>query len=109
LILPIRNTGLNSSIFPNQSICDNAKAGKLLKDIERRAGVLDCLLAVSKENCSGMFIDFKSNSGELTEAQSRFIKEMIIEGYKCVEINSLDQFISIISTYLGESKRYMEW
>jgi hypothetical protein len=91
--------------IPNQSIMNNARAGAFLKSMGRRAGVLDCLLVVKRENNCGLFMDFKSKQGVLSEAQNLFIKEMKGEGYECVEIESLEQFISVINAYLGISQR----
>lgn len=90
--------------IPNQSIVNNARAGKFLKDMGRRAGVFDCFLAVKTGPISGMFIDFKANNGDLSDAQTLFMKEMKEEMYACHVVESMDQFISIIQGYLGESK-----
>ena len=62
-------------------------------------GMPDVFIAMRNDKCNGLFIEFKSEKGKLTETQKAIHALLINAGY-CVKIcRTLDEFISIIKTY----------
>lgn len=65
------------------------------------AGVLDIFLAFPNKGKHGMWIEFKTKKGILSEGQKSFIVLMEFLGYPCVVARSVDEGIQAIKDYLG--------
>lgn len=68
-------------------------------------GVCDIFLAVPKSDLKnriiigGLFIEFKTNTGRLSEYQVNFIKE-VGNDYRCIVIRTVEDFIKEVKNYL---------
>jgi hypothetical protein len=86
----------------NQAVIDNAKIGGMLKALGRRRGVWDSKLQVPRSEYWGLYIEFKTEKGELSTEQSQFKKLSEEMGckYKWVVIRRVEQFARVIEQYL---------
>ena len=66
-----------------------------------KAGVPDLFLAVPKSIYHGLFIEIKSREDRLRKNQFDMIQLLTGKGYKCIVINSLNDFINEINSYLS--------
>ena len=67
-------------------------------------GVPDLMLALPNDNYPGLFIEMKSKSGKLRPDQIKMIKNLSNIGYCCLVINSLNDFIKLVSFYMEGTK-----
>jgi len=61
----------------------NAREAVNLKRQGVTPGVPDIMLAIPSHPYHGLFIEFKSENGKLTDSQSKFIDRLTKDGYKC--------------------------
>lgn len=64
------------------------------------AGVSDMSLAVAAQGFHGLYLELKSENGELTQKQSSFLTAVNVMGYCGLWVNSLDEAMKTISWYL---------
>lgn len=67
-----------------------------------KAGVPDLFLAVPKSIYHGLFIEIKSGEDRLRKNQFDMIQLLTAQGYKCIVINNLNDFINEINSYLSK-------
>ena len=65
-----------------------------------KAGVPDLFLAVPKGDYHGAFIEIKYGYDRLRKKQFDMIELLSANGYKCLVVNSLDDFIEQINEYM---------
>ncbi len=65
-----------------------------------KAGVPDLFLAVPKGIYHGAFIEIKYGDDRLRKNQFDMIELLSANGYKCLVVNSLDEFIKGVDEYL---------
>lgn len=65
------------------------------------AGVPDLCLAVMRHGYGALYIELKTKRGRLSPAQSAWLSKHNAEGYMCVVVRSLDEFIATITKYLN--------
>lgn len=70
------------------------------------AGVHDTFLMVSRQGWHGLWIEFKYKNNTLTDEQKDFAAACDDEGYKWVVCYTLEEFILIINSYLGNGKEH---
>lgn len=75
--------------------------GKKLKLAGMKAGIPDLFLPVAKQNFNGLFVETKTKLGRLSTAQKDMHLKLIAKGYCVKTCYSLEQFIEVISCYLG--------
>lgn len=83
---------------PNEGIRDTRTAARLVRQGLSK-GVLDIFICLPNKTYHGIFIDFKSSKGRLSEYQILFIKA-VQNQYKCVIVRSVEQFLNEIKDYL---------
>ena len=71
-----------------------------LKKEGLKAGVPDLFLAVPKGIYHGAFIEIKYGDDRLRKNQFDMIELLSANGYKCLVVNSLDEFIKGVDEYL---------
>lgn len=99
---------LNLFSIPNEGSRTPAN-GARMKAQGRRAGCADMFLAVSKPynppkellGYFGLFIEFKSSKGKLTENQLAFQKAVVSKGYRYEVVRDFDSFKTLIEDYLS--------
>ncbi|TXH13975.1 MAG: hypothetical protein E6R03_10390 [Hyphomicrobiaceae bacterium] len=74
----------------------------MLKKEGVRAGVSDLFLAVPRGKWHGAFIEMKTESGVVSDAQSEFIVSALNQGYAIAVCRSFNSAISTISDYLKQ-------
>lgn len=84
--------------IPNGGARDKI-TGAILKREGVIAGVLDTFLSVPRGRWAGMWIEFKTEKGRLSESQERFIEEHK-EDYHIVVVRSVEQFMAEVEAYL---------
>lgn len=82
-----------------------AYEGAMLKNSGLKAGVSDIFLPIASSGYHGMFIEMKYGDNKPSQAQKEFIKDMKIEGYKCIVCYSASEALDSIIKYIKE-KRY---
>lgn len=63
-------------------------------------GVPDTFLAHAAGGFHGLFIEFKSDSGRLSESQSALIPKIESEGYLVAVVRSFEEFERLITEYV---------
>lgn len=89
---------------PNQAVINNAKIGAMLKKLGRRRGVWDNKLDVARNGWQGMWIEFKSDDGALSDEQKTF-RAALEDRYLFLVINQKSDFGLQMQEYLGKSTR----
>lgn len=74
--------------------------GKKLKAEGVKKGVPDICLAYSSKEHHGLFIEFKSEKGKLSDYQKDWITNLSMVGYKTAVCFSVDDAISEVEEYL---------
>lgn len=70
------------------------------------AGVPDVFVAIPKLPCHGMFIEFKSNKGKLTDSQKNMINLLSKQNYLCKICYSFEEGRNAVESYLGSKNIY---
>ncbi|MDE3023647.1 MAG: VRR-NUC domain-containing protein [Pseudomonadota bacterium] len=86
--------------IPNGGLRNKRVAIKL-KEEGVRAGVLDWCLPIPQGKYIGLFIEFKSANGALSNEQKFEIKCLKTFGWKTAVCRSLDEAIDAIKSYYG--------
>lgn len=81
---------INENRFPELKFCFAVPNGGFrfkstaaaMKRTGTRSGVPDVFLPVASKNYHGLWIEFKSDAGKLSEAQQRFIEFLASQNYK---------------------------
>ena len=63
-------------------------------------GVADSFLMRAKNGFNGLYIEFKTKKGRLTQEQRNFIATATREGYKAEVVRSIDEFMKTVDEYL---------
>lgn len=79
------------------------KSGGRLKAEGMRKGTLDMLLAVPRGDCCSLWIENKSSTGKLSEAQKLMLKRLTNAGAVTVVCRSAAEAIAAITAYLNLS------
>lgn len=66
------------------------------------AGVADVILLLYNTKYNSLCIEFKYGKGKQTEAQKEFQKQVEKYGNKYIIVNSFDDFVNQINTYIDE-------
>lgn len=90
--------------IPNQAVINDPRIGGFLKAMGRRRGVWDNHLAVARNGWQGMWVEFKSDDGELTKEQIEF-RDALQDRYLFVVIKTKNGFGFELQKYLGPSSR----
>lgn len=64
-------------------------------------GVADMILLVSRRGYGSLCIEFKTETGKQSEKQKEWERIATICGNKYVIVRSLEQFIKVVTEYLG--------
>ena len=80
----------------------NIITARFLKDEGVLAGVPDLFLAEPSGGYAGLFIEMKVGRNTLTNRQKIIIRQLKKAGYKVDVVRSLDQFIDVVNSYLGQ-------
>ncbi len=85
--------------IPNGAPRSITYAHKLLRE-GMKAGVPDIMVAYPSEPYHGLFVEFKSPTGTLSEKQKTMIDLFSKQGYKVYVCNDLDKGISEFKKYI---------
>jgi len=66
-----------------------------------RSGVPDVFMAMPRGKFHGLFLEFKSHAGKLTENQTIYVTNLRSEGYQVEVVHTLLEAMSIVVPYLG--------
>lgn len=86
--------------IPNEGKRSFAYAAKL-KAEGLEAGVPDVFCAVMRKNFGGIFFEFKSKNGKLTEDQKKWRKKLTSQGYFVFVVNSAKEALDMLKSYLA--------
>lgn len=78
----------------------NAVVAAKLKAEGVLAGVPDLFVAVVRGSYSGLFVEMKAGKNKPTDEQKSVIQQLWEAGYKCEVCWSVEEFKSIIDSYL---------
>jgi hypothetical protein len=84
---------------PNGGLRSKAVAGKL-KAEGVRSGVPDVCLPKARGGYHGLFIEFKSASGRLTDAQHQELALLEADGYAVAVCRSTEAAVELVAAYL---------
>lgn len=76
---------------------------KRFKSIGVKSGIPDVFVAIPTLSYAGLFIEFKSESGEISKAQKDIIEQFIAVGYKVIVCYSPKEAIDGLKGYIGIS------
>ena len=79
----------------------NAITGRILKGLGLRKGVPDLTFALPINGKHGLYIEMKNEKGTLQKEQIKYKKLLTDVGYNWELCRSLEQFKTIINTYLN--------
>lgn len=103
----------NEIIFsiPNGAYLAGANVGQRVRQWQRLQsegalqGVPDLFIAKASTNpdefYNGIFIEMKSQTGRLSEEQSRLHTKLKSKGYTVHVINSFEKFVEVVKYYMG--------
>jgi hypothetical protein len=86
---------------PNGGFRNSFEAARMVRE-GMSAGVLDIFICLPNKTYHGIFTDFKSERGRLSEYQIEFIKAVKAKGYLCLVIRSVEDFLREIENYLND-------
>jgi len=72
-----------------------------LKEMGFTKGVPDFTLSAPRGNFAGLFVELKVQGRKPSKEQRAMLKRLDEEGYCCKVANNIDEFISVITTYLS--------
>jgi len=81
------------------------RVGQLLKLTGLRAGVPDVCLPMRNAEYQGLYIEFKSEKGRLTDSQKEWIERLESFGHKVAVLRSWTDAANLVIDYLGLSLR----
>jgi hypothetical protein len=87
--------------IPNGGKRDKITAARMKKE-GQMPGVHDTFLMVARHGFSGLWIEMKIKPNGLSEEQETFWQNAESENFKCALCYSLEEFISIINSYLSD-------
>lgn len=79
----------------------NVREAAIMKSEGVVAGVSDLFLAIPRHGFHGLFIEMKTMKGKQSDNQKEFALAVGAEGYKYVICRSLDEFIEVVTNYIG--------
>lgn len=85
--------------IPNGARRDKV-VGAILKKEGVRAGVSDLFLAAPRGGWHGAFIELKTETGAVSDAQVEFLDAAQVSAYQTAVCRSLDSAIEVIESYL---------
>ena len=71
-----------------------------LKSQHVKAGVSDYLLALPRGTCHGLWMEFKTPTGQLRPEQVQWLQRMAAAGYATAVIRTLESFQLLLTEYL---------
>jgi hypothetical protein len=77
------------------------RTGARMKREGLRAGVPDVFIAVPTEYYGGLFIEFKTAKGRVSQAQKNMMEDLAEAGYHCAVCRSVDEGIDVVTKYIG--------
>ena len=86
--------------IPNEGNRESRKDGAFRKAMGLVAGAPDTFLFMPRKSYCGLAVEFKTLTGEQSEAQKKFQSRLEKQGYKYTLCRSLEQFQDIIFDYL---------
>lgn len=95
---------LNNSTFaiPNGGSRHIVEAVNLVKSGVKK-GIPDVMVAIPSSPWHGLFIEFKSAKGKMSEHQQEMIEILSSHGYYCRVCYSLEEAIRALHEYFGEN------
>jgi len=87
-------------LYHNYNNPPNKIQGGILKGLGLRKGVPDMFLALPINGKHGLYIEMKNEKGTLQKEQIKYKELLTSVGYNWELCRSLDEFITIIETYL---------
>jgi hypothetical protein len=87
--------------IPNERKCD-ARQGKQLKLMGVKRGVPDLFLPVASGRYNGLFIEMKTEKGEVSADQNWWLENLTEQGYMCAVCYGFDQTVNTILYYLED-------
>lgn len=75
--------------------------GARMKAMGRVSGIPDLMLAIARKGHHGLFIEMKYGNGTLSKEQSQMALTLEMQGYYVELANTLDNFQTVINTYLS--------
>jgi hypothetical protein len=78
-----------------------AQQGALDKARGLLAGMPDIMICKAASGYHGLYVEFKTDNGRLSDAQVARALELTMEGYKVATIRHIDGFIELIINYLN--------
>lgn len=86
--------------IPNGGLRDVITASKL-KDEGVKAGVLDVFCFVPSGQFHGLYLEFKSKRGQMTEKQTNFATRAVRRGYAVAVVREAEQAIRFCKKYFN--------
>lgn len=75
--------------------------GAYMKEEGLRAGVPDLFITIGVHGSHGLFLEFKTQKGRLTESQRERINLLTLRGYSCEVVRSVEEAIDAFKCYLN--------
>jgi len=66
-----------------------------------RAGVPDVFIAKPRHPWHGLFLEFKTEKGRVSDSQEFMLQILEDQGYKTAVVRSVDEAIKVTNTYFG--------
>lgn len=85
--------------IPNGTRCSIGTARKMVKE-GALAGVPDIFIAAPTNKAYGLFLEFKTPTGKLSEKQKEIGARLVYRGYAVVTVRSFDDAVSVWEYYL---------
>lgn len=84
----------------------NPRTGRIYNEMGRMAGVPDLFIACPRGGWAGLFVEFKSPEGRLTQLQKDAQERLTSAGYRVETIRDFDTFVNTVTEYLctGDTK-----
>jgi len=74
-----------------------------------RSGVPDVFMAMPRGKFHGLFLEFKSNAGRLTENQLVYCANLRSMGYQVEVVRSITEAMSIVVSYMELPCQFFEY
>lgn len=102
--LQYKNSLLSS--FPAGFVFGGDKIKRMLTALRMKRmgytnGIPDLFIMTSKGGYHGMFIELKTERGKLSEEQKEILSKLTVEGFYCVVIRSIGDFINQVNQYMN--------
>ena len=100
---------LHSARFPQLSFCFAIPNGgfrfkstaAMMRRTGTKPGVPDCFLPVPSKGCCGLWIEFKTDKGKLSDNQTAFVEFLQTQRYKVLIVRSWTDGANCVIDYLN--------